>query len=213
MQKSDSIAALAAALAEAQGEMENASKNSTNPHFKSKYADLAEVLNTVRPVLSKHGLSVTQFPSYGEGLVHVETIIAHKSGEWMSEKCSAPAQKQDPQGVGSAISYLRRYSLAAVCGIAQEDDDANAATKPKAETKPTPRPAPAKVENDKQLTDSQRKQLMAIYGNAPRELRLTDANRILLAVKPDMKPVTSFSELTGRQAAYLIKQLEQMRAA
>lgn len=213
MQKSDSIAALAAALAEAQGEMENASKNSTNPHFKSKYADLAEVLNTVRPVLSKHGLSVTQFPSYGDGLVHVETIIAHKSGEWMSEKCSAPAQKQDPQGVGSAISYLRRYSLAAVCGIAQEDDDANAATKPKAETKPTQKPAPAKVEPDKPLTDSQRKQLMAIYGSAPRDERIADANGILLAVKPDMKPVTSFSELTERQAAYLIKQLEQMRAA
>lgn len=213
MQKSDSIAALAAALAEAQGEMENASKNSTNPHFKSKYADLAEVLNTVRPVLSKHGLSVTQFPSYGEGLVHVETIIAHKSGEWMSEKCSAPAQKQDPQGVGSAISYLRRYSLAAVCGIAQEDDDANAASKPKAETKPAPKAAQAKVEPDKPLTDSQRKQLMAIYGNAPRDERLADANGILLAVKPDMKPVTSFSELTERQAAYLIKQLEQMRAA
>ena len=213
MQKSDSIAALAAALAEAQGEMENASKNSTNPHFKSKYADLAEVLNTVRPVLSKHGLSVTQFPSYGDGLVHVETIIAHKSGEWMSEKCSAPAQKQDPQGVGSAISYLRRYSLAAVCGIAQEDDDANAATKPKSESKPTQKQVPPKVEADKQLTDSQRKQLMAIYGNAPRDERLADANSILLAVKPDMKPVTSFSELTERQAAYLIKQLEQMRAA
>lgn len=218
MQKSDSIAALAAALAEAQGEMENASKNSTNPHFKSKYADLAEVLNTVRPVLSKHGLSVTQFPSYGEGLVHVETIIAHKSGEWMSEKCSAPAQKQDPQGVGSAISYLRRYSLAAVCGIAQEDDDANAATKLKAEAKSEPKqapakPAPAKPAADKPLTDSQRKQLMAIYGNAPRDERLADANGILLAVKRDMKPVTSFSELTERQAAYLIKQLEQMRAA
>ncbi|NCC06190.1 MAG: ERF family protein, partial [Proteobacteria bacterium] len=151
MQKSESIAALAAALAEAQGEMENASKNSENQHFRSKYADLAEVLNTVRPVLSRHGLSVTQFPSYGDGLVHVETIIAHKSGEWMSEKCSTPAQKQDPQGVGSAISYLRRYSLAAVCGIAQEDDDANAATKPKATVaKPTPatgqRPAPAPVQ-------------------------------------------------------------------
>jgi hypothetical protein len=63
MNKSESIAALAAAMAEAQGEMENASKKSTNPHFKSKYADLAEILNTVRPVLARHGLSVVQFPS------------------------------------------------------------------------------------------------------------------------------------------------------
>lgn len=213
MNKSESIAKLAEAMASAQGEVENAKKNATNPHFKSSYADLAEVLNTVRPVLSRHGLSVMQFPSYGEGLVHVETIVAHKSGEWMSEKCSAPAQKQDPQGVGSAISYLRRYSLAAVCGLAQEDDDANASSKPKStaktvETKPAPQPVP-----DKPISDSQRKTLMAIYGKAPRDERIADANAILLAVKPDMQPVTSFSELTERQAKYLIQQLEKMRAA
>ena len=75
MQKSESIAALAAALAKAQGEMENAGKNSVNPHFKSKYADLAEILNTVRPVLSKHGLAVTQFPAFEGGTAHVETIL------------------------------------------------------------------------------------------------------------------------------------------
>lgn len=80
---------------------------------------------------------------------------------------------------------------------------------PKTEAAPPQQHKPA----EKKLTDSQRKQLMAIYGNAPRDERLADANGILLAVKPDMKPVTSFSELTERQAAYLIKQLEQMRAA
>lgn len=127
MQKSDSIKELATALAKAQGEIENASKNSNNPHFKSKYADLAEVLNTVRPVFAKHGISVIQAPSYDAGIASVETMLAHISGEWMANTCSAPVSKQDAQGVGSAITYLRRYSLAAFAGIAQEDDDGNSA--------------------------------------------------------------------------------------
>lgn len=134
MQKSETIAALAKALAKAQGEIENASKSSVNPHFKSKYADLAEVLNTVRPVFSACGLSFIQMPSFADGIASVETMLAHESGEWISEKASAPVGKQDAQGVGSVITYLRRYSLAAFAGIAQEDDDANASIKPKAVT-------------------------------------------------------------------------------
>jgi hypothetical protein len=125
--KSESIAALSAALAKAQAEIENASKTANNPHFKSKYADLAEVLNTVRPVMSRHGIAIVQMPSFESGLASVETLMTHSSGEWISNICSAPVSKQDAQGVGSAITYLRRYSLAAFAGIAQEDDDANAA--------------------------------------------------------------------------------------
>jgi len=126
MNKSESIASLAKALAMAQGEVENASKASINPHFKSKYADLAEVLNTVRPVFSANGLSFVQMPSFADGVVMVETVLMHESGEWISETASSPITKQDAQGVGSAITYLRRYSLAAFAGVAQEDDDANA---------------------------------------------------------------------------------------
>jgi hypothetical protein len=125
--KSESIASLAKALAKAQGEIENASKNANNPHFKSKYADLAEILNTVRPVFSTNGIAIVQFPSFIDGIASVETIITHESGEWMSGVCSAPVGKQDAQGVGSCITYLRRYSLAAASGIAQEDDDGNSA--------------------------------------------------------------------------------------
>lgn len=126
MNKSESIASLGKALAKAQGEVENASKASVNPHFKSKYADLAEVLNTVRPVFASCGLSFVQMPSFLDGVVSVETMLVHESGEWISETASSPITKQDAQGVGSAITYLRRYSLAAFAGIAQEDDDANA---------------------------------------------------------------------------------------
>jgi len=136
MNKSEQINELAVAMAVAQGELENASKNANNPHFKSKYADLAEVLNTVRPVFASHGLSIVQMPSFESGMARVETILMHKSGQWLSNIASAPVGKQDAQGVGSVITYLRRYSVAAFAGIAQEDDDANASigqVKPKAQ--------------------------------------------------------------------------------
>jgi len=125
MQKSDTLKELATSLAKAQSELENATKSTANAFFKSKYADLAECLNTVRPVFSKHGLSISQFPTYENGIAHVETILLHSSGEWLSNVSSAPVGKQDAQGVGSATTYLRRYALAAIAGITQEDDDAN----------------------------------------------------------------------------------------
>ena len=127
MTQSESILDLAGALVAAQSELENAHKNATNPHFKSDYADLAEIINTVRPVLNRHGLAVVQIPGFTDGVVTVETLLAHASGQWLRGVSAAPAQKLDPQGVGSAITYLRRYSLAALCGIAQEDDDGEAA--------------------------------------------------------------------------------------
>lgn len=127
MNKSEQINELATAMAKAQMEIENASKNAANPHFRSKYADLAEVLNTVRPVFAKNGLAVIQSAGFDNGCASVETTIAHSSGQWISSTVSAPVSKQDAQGVGSALTYCRRYGLAAMAGIAQEDDDANAA--------------------------------------------------------------------------------------
>jgi hypothetical protein len=118
---------LFAALALAQGEIENASKNSANPHFRSKYADLAEVLNTIRPVFAKHGLSLIQSPGFDGSMVSVTTVLAHQSGGYMTSTASCVPAKADAQGIGSATTYLRRYGAAAVAGIAQEDDDGNAA--------------------------------------------------------------------------------------
>ncbi len=129
MKKSDTIGALAKSLAAAQSVIENATKGSVNPHFRSKYADLAEVLNTVRPVLAEHGISIVQAPSYAEGIASVTTLLMHESGEYVESVASSPVQKDDPQGIGSATTYLRRYALAAMCGVAQEDDDGNAASK------------------------------------------------------------------------------------
>lgn len=134
MEHSESIAKLAPALVSAVAEVENASKNATNPHFKSKYADLAEIINTVKPVFASHGLAVVQIPGLRDGHATVETMLVHSSGEWIKGESGSPLQKNDPQGVGSAITYLRRYSLAALAGIAQEDDDGNAASTPRTTT-------------------------------------------------------------------------------
>ena len=132
-----SNAALFAALALAQGEIENATKASTNPHFKSRYADLAEVLNTVRPVLSKHGLAIVQSTESNGEMVSVTTAIVHKEGGHISSTASCVPAKWDGQGVGAATTYLRRYGLAAMCAIAQEDDDGQSA----AHNRPIQKPA------------------------------------------------------------------------
>lgn len=127
MNKSDSIVELAKALASAQAELANASKNAKNPHFRSSYADLGEILNVIRPVFAKHGLGIMQMPDYEAGVATVQTLVTHSSGEYISSQTRLPVGKQDAQGVGSAITYARRYSLAAVAGIGQEDDDGQSA--------------------------------------------------------------------------------------
>jgi hypothetical protein len=119
---------LFAALAKAQSEVENATKGSTNPHFKSKYADLAEVLNTVRPTFAKHGLSLLQSTAFEGSLVSVTTVIAHEGGGHVSSVASCVPAKSDAQGIGAATTYLRRYGLAAMTGVAQEDDDGTGAS-------------------------------------------------------------------------------------
>ena len=115
------------ALAKAQSEVENAVKGSTNPHFKSKYADLAEVLNTVRPVFAANGLSIIQIPSFDGAMASVTTCLAHAKGGTITGVSSCVPAKTDAQGIGAATTYLRRYSLASVCGVAQEDDDGQSA--------------------------------------------------------------------------------------
>jgi hypothetical protein len=128
MEKSESIKSLAIAMCKAQGEMGGAHKGANNPFFKSKYADLGEVVKAVKEPFAKHGLSYVQFPiNYGER-IGVETILMHESGEWLTEKFTVKATKQDAQGAGSVITYCRRYGLQAVAGIPSEDDDGNGAT-------------------------------------------------------------------------------------
>lgn len=131
---------LFSALSKAQGEIENATKNAKNPHFRSDYADLAEILNTVRPIFAKHGLVLSQSPSFDGSIASVTTVIAHETGGCIIGLASCVPAKSDAQGIGSATTYLRRYSAAAMAGIAQEDDDGNGAAHDR-------KPAPASTRN------------------------------------------------------------------
>ncbi len=122
------VAEIAKALAKAQGEMDGAKKSSVNPHFKSKYADLSAVWDCLRDVLPKYGLSVVQTLSpYNDKTILISTLL-HTSGEWFKSYSPLLIDKLTSQGLGSSISYQRRYSLAALCGVVQEDDDGNIAT-------------------------------------------------------------------------------------
>lgn len=137
MQKSETIGKLAEALSKAQGVMEGAKKDSSNPYFKSKYSDLSSVWDACRKPLSENGLSVSQVTnSTPEGHPVITTILMHSSGEWISGELMMNPSKVDPQAVGSAITYGRRYALAAIVGIAPEDDDAEGATDHTTHTKP-----------------------------------------------------------------------------
>lgn len=127
MTKSDQLDQLATALSQAQGEILNATKDSSNPFFKSTYADLASVREAIQPVFTKYGLSYAQTFSRDEHGVIVETVLMHKSGQWLCGGLSIKPVKDDPQGIGSAITYARRYSLQAIAGIAADDDDGEAA--------------------------------------------------------------------------------------
>jgi hypothetical protein len=119
----------AQALVAAIGELSNVAKTASNPYFKSKYAPLDAIVEYTRPVLAKHGLAIQQQPLFMEGTAGVETIIIHKSGFETSSTLLLPLKDQSPQGVGSAITYARRYALAAVLGLAtEEDDDGNVGT-------------------------------------------------------------------------------------
>ena len=138
MNQSESIAKLATALSIVQGKLTHAKKDSANPFFKSHYADLESVWEACRGLLAANGLSVMQFPGvYEEGTMSLTTILAHSSGEWISQTMSLPVSKPDAQGSGSALTYMRRYALAAVVGVYQADDDANSAVQSKVFNKVT----------------------------------------------------------------------------
>lgn len=144
---------IASALVKAQKEFGPALKSSTNPAFRSRYADLSACVEAVIDALNNNDIFMMQPTHECDNGVIVETIFIHSSGEQISSgKLHVPATKHDAQGYGSALTYARRYSLMTACGIAPEDDDGNSASKPKAApAKPAAQPAkasppPAKIE-------------------------------------------------------------------
>jgi hypothetical protein len=181
--KSAEINELAAALSVAQGSMKFATKDSTNPHYKSDYADLASVWEAIRKPLSDNGLAVSQLPM-GD---HLHTLLMHKSGQWVSSetpiKCQVPT---NPQAYGSGLTYARRYALAAITGITQGDDDGNAASGAH-DQKPANsyyRPAPDdSYPPDIDSASQQRERIAAAQGTKPSRPTIIEANRLTTAIQ------------------------------
>lgn len=191
---SPALGQFAKAFSVAQGKMGNAAATAENPHFKSTYADLASIVDAVRGPLAEQGIARHQALMSRGPLVGVRTALIHSSGEWVASTvwCASPGT---PQGLGSVVTYLRRYSLAAAVGIAQEDDDAESAMARAKAAAPKEKPA-AKLDPKVQ---ARIKILQAELSISDEEWR----ERL-----PVHYGVRSSAELTAAQAQDLIGRLE-----
>lgn len=162
IEQSPTISKLATALVQVQGTVEGALKGKKNPAFKSNYADLSSVWDACREQLVGNGLTVVQFPGeMVDNRMTMTTQLTHESGEWMRGTLSIPLSKVDAQGYGSAVTYARRYALAAVVGVCPEDDDGNAAS----------RPAPRQEQRVERISDDQRNILMTLAEQSGADMR------------------------------------------
>lgn len=158
MNKSEQLGELFAAMSKAQGEMKPAVMDSKNPHFQSKFASLTAVKDSYQAALSKHQLSIQQFVEFQENAYTIETILGHSSGQWISSTLRLILNKQDMQGLGSAVTYSRRYAISAILGVVDtEDDDANASVAPKKAYAP-----PSSPKNEAPPSDAQVKRMFAL---------------------------------------------------
>lgn len=131
MKTSETLIKFAPAFLKAQTEITFAAKDATNPHFKSKYADLESVIDAIKKPLNNNKIMFMQtFSTSESGKLNLTTRLLHESGEWVEDELTMPLQKNDAQGYGSAATYSRRYALAAITGLYQADDDGNDASKP-----------------------------------------------------------------------------------
>lgn len=204
METSPSLGNLAKALATAQGQFKPIKRESTNPFYHSKYADLAAIIDGTREALAKNGLAFTQAVSVND-LVMVETLLMHESGEWVKGAISLKPKADDPQAAGSAITYGRRYSLGAILGVASEDDDdGNAGSKPegKSEQKQEPR-KPTISDPDAPMTQAQRSAIKALMMKAGIGAETDQLKRIseICHIEP---PLTTLAALTKGEASDVI---------
>lgn len=208
MEFSEKLDKLAPALAKAQAEMATAKKDSDNPFFKSKYADLASVWEAIKDALHSNGLSVIQSPVDMDGRIGCATMLLHESGQYIRDEFTLGVKKQnDPQADGSSITYARRYALAAFTGVIQADDDAESAmnrkTSKKDEFVPYEPPAEPK---DKRTSD----QIKAIYTIGAKKGLSKDEIKDLCAW---IVSQTSLDYMTRSDASSLIDGFEDAVAA
>lgn len=186
---SDSIKAISQALLEFQGKVDGVEKNKANPHFKSRYANLEAVRDTAVPALQEVGIVYTQSPGpITDGNMSLTTMLIHaKSGEWMKFTGEISLGKRDPQGVGSALTYMQRYSLMAALGLPPVDDDGEGAME---RGRSSPSQAPVKTE---QLQDAYLKHLNAITGS-----------KTIPALQVAFKAMTADTSLTAQSQRDLV---------
>lgn len=167
MKKSESIGELAKALAKFQASVKQPLKDANNPFFKSKYVPLENVVESITESAGALGLSFIQYPVNADNRVGVITILMHESGEWIeTEPIYATPAKQDPQATGSAITYLKRYSLSAVFGItSDEDDDGNSNAQPNNQNNYRQQQPPKQQVNNSNISDAQIKAMKAKLNN------------------------------------------------
>lgn len=129
MKTSESLIKISPDLLLAQKSIKFAVENAKNPHLKNNYADLSSVIDAVKTHLNNNNIVFMQSPTPSDdGRLHLTTRLLHTSGEWIEDTATCPLSKQDPQGFGSALTYLRRYSLSAICGLYADDDDGDRAS-------------------------------------------------------------------------------------
>lgn len=194
MRTSESLSKIAPALLEAQKAITFAAKDTNNPFFKSKYADLPCVIDAVKSHLNENGIVFIQSASPSEqGYLAMTTRLMHESGEWIEDTATLPLPKADPQGYGSASTYARRYGLAAICGLYQDDDDGNAAQK---------RPA-ANQSREGYMTDVQVAEITALAGE------------VSIPVKSICKSyeVTSLESIQAQAFGAIVAKLKEKRTA
>lgn len=214
---SQSVKEISAALAKAQNKISAALKDTSNPFYKSTYADLSSVWAACRIPLSENGLAVEQSIAFDSGGWVLVTILAHTSGEWFKSYCPLmlPPNKQDMQALGSSITYARRYSLAAIVGVVQEDDDGNAASVQKQNYNPPKKQTSTPIKtspnaqglatNEKQPSDDPSLVLIpgAFYGRNIEDLELISCGHVIAAFtklyKEDQSKYSSdvFKEMIG----------------
>jgi len=217
IETSQDLGELAKALSAAQSEIMAASKDRQNPFFNSTYATLASVWEACRGPLTKNGLSVAQLPVNDNARVGIVTTLMHASGQWMRSVLFATPEKQTPQALGSALTYCRRYALAAVVGVAPEDDDGDEASHGgKPAIKGNAQPARnVKADNNALMANATQVQQIHILkekiggwtGKADHDKHPYRA-ALLAYKKADGQPCTSSKDLTFEQASNLLKRMQ-----
>ncbi|PES22274.1 recombinase [Bacillus anthracis] len=213
MNKSDTITELAKALVKFNSEVNKIAKDADNPFFKNNYATLDTIIDEIRPILSKHGLSIMQIPSGDGQNVTLKTLLLHESGEWLeSDELTMKPVKNDPQAVGSCITYARRYSLAAFLSLnTGEDDDGNGATYGKGNKqnqKSNRGQAPNRLQGNSSNGKASEKQLKMIQAKIAHVATLTQTDKQMVEeTLKNQVGFTNLSEISSQLASKAIQVL------